>query len=375
MATHKIRLGVIGANPNVGWAPRGHLPALVASPDVELTAVCTTRSESAAASAQKYGARMAFHDYSALLACPDIDAVAVVLRVPSHYEPTRAAIEAGKHVFTEWPLGKTTAEAGGLTALAHQKGVQTCVGLQARSAPAVLYMKELIDNGYVGEVLACHMSLLRDGVLQRTSDRTWQRDASLGANTLTIASGHAIDAMRFIVGDVRELSAVVSTQVPQWLEVDTQRLVDVTAPDNILVSGRLASGAVVSIHVASLPWAASGYRMEIYGREGTLVATGEESPQLGTLHLQGTRAKGRLEPLAIPSYHRLVPDTMPQGAPYNVGQLYTLFAKAIRTGDVSPSYATFETAVDLHHLIDAISAASTQGQQVRVPVSGTRTTQ
>ena len=172
MITHKIRLGVIGANPNVGWAPRAHLPALVASPDVELTAVCTTRPESAAASAQKYGARMAFHDYRTLLACPDIDAVAVVLRVPSHYEPTRAAIEAGKHVFTEWPLGKTTAEAEELTALAQQKGVQTCVGLQARSAPAVLYMKELIDNGYVGEVLACHLSLLRDGVLQRTSDRT-----------------------------------------------------------------------------------------------------------------------------------------------------------------------------------------------------------
>ena len=375
MTTHKIRLGVIGANPNVGWAPRAHLPALVASPDVELTAVCTTRPESAAASAQKYGARMAFHDYRTMLACPDIDAVAVVLRVPSHYEPTRAAIEAGKHVFTEWPLGKTTAEAEELTALAQQKGVQTCVGLQARSAPAVLYMKELIDNGYVGEVLACHLSLLRDGVLQRTSDRTWQRDVTLGATTLTIASGHAIDAMRFIVGDVRELSAVVSTQVPQWLEVDTQRLVEVTAPDNILVSGRLVSGAVASIHVASLPWAASGYRLEIYGREGTLVATGEESPQLGAIQLHGTRANGRLEPLSIPPHHRFVPDTMPQGAPYNVGQLYALFAKAIRTGDVSPSYATFATAVDLHHLIDAISASSAQGQQVRVPVSATRTTQ
>jgi predicted dehydrogenase len=62
---------------------------------------------------------------------------------------------------------------------------------------------------------------------------------------------------------------------------------------------------------------------------------------------------------------------MPQGAPYNVGQLYTLFAKAIRTGDVSPSYATFATAVDLHRLLDAISASSAHGQQVRVPVSAT----
>ena len=366
MASDKIRLGIIGANPTVGWAPRAHLPAAAASPDVELTAVCTTREESATASARKYGAKMAFHDYREMLACPDIDAVAVVLRVPSHYEPTRAALEAGKHVFTEWPLGRDTAEAEALTALAQQKGLQTCVGLQARAAPAVLYMKELVDTGYVGEVLSCHMSLLRDGVLQRTSDRTWQRDDTLGATTLTIAAGHAIDAMRFIVGDFRQVAAVVTTQVPQWLEVDTQRLVDVTAPDNILVSGQLTSGAVASVHVASLPWAGTGYRLEIYGREGTLVATSDESPQLGTVQLQGTRASGKLEPLDIPSRYRYVPEDMPKGAPYNVGQLYALFARAIRSGEVSPSKATFATAVDLHRLIDAMRESSVQGRQITV---------
>jgi len=367
MASDKIRLGVIGANPTKGWAPRAHLPAIFASADVELTAVCTTRPESAAASAKQYGAKMAFHDYREMLACPDIDAVAVVLRVPSHYEPTRAALEAGKHVFTEWPLGKTTAEAEELTTLARQHGVQTCVGLQARAAPAVLYMKELIATGYVGEVLSCHMSLLRDGVLQRTSDRTWQRDVTLGATTLTIASGHAIDALRFILGEFRQVTTVVTTQVPQWLEADTQQMVEVTAPDTILVSGRLVNGAVASVHVASIPWAGSGYRLEIYGREGTLVATSDESPQLGQVHLQGTRANGTLESLEIPSHYRYVPADMPQGAPYNVGQLYTRFVQAIRSGDGSPSDATFATAVDLHRLIDAIGESSVQGRQVTVP--------
>jgi predicted dehydrogenase len=227
-------------------------------------------------------------------------------------------------------------------------------------------MKELIDTGYVGDVLSCHMSLLRDGVLQRTSDRTWQRDDTLGATTLTIAAGHSIDAMRFIVGDFRQVSAVVTTQVPQWLEVDTQRLVDVTAPDNILVSGQLTNGAVASVHVASIPWAGTGYRLEIYGREGTLVATADESPQLGTVQLQGTRANGKLEPLDIPSRYRYVPEDMPKGAPYNVGQLYALFARAIRSGEVSPSNATFATAVDLHRLIDAMRESSVQGRQITV---------
>jgi len=101
-------------------------------------------------------------------------------------------------------------------------------------------------------------------------------------------------------------------------------------------------------------------------REGTLVATADESPQLGTVHLQGTRASGNLEPLEIPARYRYVPETMPQGAPYNVGQLYTRFARAIRSGDVAPSNATFETAVDLHRLIDAMRESSEQGRQVTV---------
>ncbi len=129
------------------------------------------------------------------------------------------------------------------------------------------------------------------------------------------------------------------------------------------------NGAVASVHVASLPWAGSGYRLEIYGREGTLVATAAESPQLGTVQLQGTRANGDLEPLEIPSRYRYVPETMPQGAPYNVGQLYTRFARAIRSGDVSPSNATFETAVDLHRLIDAMRESAEQGRQIPVPAA------
>src|SRR3954454_5233307 len=150
----RIRLGFVGANVRASWASRAHFPALLASPDVELTAVCTTRPESAEEAREAFGAKLAFHDYQRMVASPEIDAVAVVVRVPSHYDPTRAAIEAGKHVYTEWPLGRTTAEAEELAALARAKGVQTAVGLQARVSPPLMYMKEQIESGYVGEVMA-----------------------------------------------------------------------------------------------------------------------------------------------------------------------------------------------------------------------------
>lgn len=352
----KIRLGLIGASVRGTWSSRSHLPALRASADVELTAVCTTRADSAEAARQAYGARLAFDDWRKMIASPEIDAVAVVVRVPSHYAPTKAALEAGKHVYCEWPLGRTTAEAVELAALAKANRLVTAVGLQARVNPTLLYMKEQVEAGFVGEVMAVHVSLMREGVLSRPSHRTWQRDAELGANTLTIANGHTVDAMRFVTGDFSRLSAVVATQAKQWLDTGTNTWLDVTAPDNVLVSGRLANGAVASVHIAAVPYAGSGYRMEIYGRNGTLVATGEDSPQLSEVFLHGAKGDNTLVPMPVPERFKFAAPGTPSGEAINVGQMYTRFARAIR--DRETGLPTFDTAVDLHRLVDAIKQAS-----------------
>lgn len=362
----KIRLGFVGANIRSNWASQSHFPALLASPDVELTAVCTTRPESADEARRSFGAKLAFHDFREMVGSPEIDAVVVCVRVPAHYKPTRAAIEAGKHVYTEWPLGRTTAEAEELAALARSKGVQTVVGLQARVSPTLMYLKELIETGYVGEVLACQVTSFRDGPLERPSSRAWQRDASLGANTLTIANGHAVDALRFVAGNFARVACLVTTQVPQWYETDTRQLVEVTSPDNVLVSGQLERGAVASVHVGAVPWAGSGFRMEIYGREGTLVTTGSVSSQRGeTLRLQGAQRGQTLSDLDVPERFVYVPADFPRGDPFNVGQMYHLFAEAIRSGvNRAP---TFDTAVELHRFIDRIRESSDGKRELSVP--------
>ena len=332
---------------------------------MELTAVCTTRPESAEEARRAFGAKLAFHDFREMAESPEIDAVAVVVRVPSHYEPTKAAIEAGKHVFTEWPLGRNTAEAEELAALARDKGVQTAVGLQSRVSPALLYVKEQIAAGYVGEALSCHVTTMRDGALERPSSHTWQRDASLGANTLTIANGHVIDALRFVAGNFVRVACIVSTQAEQWYETDTQQFVNVTSPDNVRVSGQLESGAAASVHVGSVPWAGSGFRMEIYGREGTLVTTGSVSSQRGEmLRVQGARGSHQLQDLAIPERFVYVPPDFPQGDPFNIGQMYALFAEAIQTGQNRAP--TFDVAVDLHRFVDTIKQASDTGRELPV---------
>jgi predicted dehydrogenase len=361
----KIRLGFVGANVNSTWSSQSHYPALLASPDVELTAVCTSRPESAEEARQAFGAKLAFHDFREMVVSSEIDAVAVVVRVPLHYDPTKAAIEAGKHVYTEWPLSRTTAEAEELAKLANERGVQTAVGLQSRVSPALLYIKELIDGGYVGEVLSCHVTTMRDGALQRPSNRNWNLDISQGANTLTIANGHVIDALRMVLGDFKRVASMVTTQINPIYETDTEKSVEPSSPDNVRISGELERGAAVSVHVGAVPWAGTGYRMEIYGREGTLITTGSVSSQRGEmLRVQGAQGGQELMDLTIPDRFVYVPDDFPKGDPFNVGQMYALFADAIRTGQ--NRLPTFDDAVDLHRFLDTIKQASDTGQEQRV---------
>ena len=262
-------------------------------------------------------------------------------------------------------MGRTTAEAEELATLARAKGVQTAVGLQSRVSPALLYIKELIDAGYVGEVLSCHVTTMRDGALQRPSSRNWNLDASQGANTLTIANGHVIDALRMVLGNFTRVACMVTTQVQQIYETDTQQLVDVTSPDNVRVCGQLERGAAASVHVGAVPWAGSGFRMEIYGREGTIVTTGSVSSQHGEmLRVQGAQGSHELKDLTIPERFVYVPDGFPRGDPFNVGQMYALFAEAIRTGQ--SRLPTFDTAVDLHRFLDTIKRASDTGRELPV---------
>src|SRR5438552_13659693 len=153
--TQKIRVGIIGANPDRGWAAQAHIPALRSlQDDFEITALSTSRRESADAARKLFDVPAAFDNHLDLVHGGAVDVVAVTVKVPYHLELASAALAAGKAVYCEWPLGNGLDEAQRLAALAKEAGVLAVAGLQARSAPAVGYVHDLIDEGYVGEVLS-----------------------------------------------------------------------------------------------------------------------------------------------------------------------------------------------------------------------------
>jgi predicted dehydrogenase len=360
----KIRVGIVGATVTQGgsgWGAHAHVPALKALPSYELKAVCTSREDTAKASAAAFGAERGFHRFSDMAADPDVDLIVVCVRVPGHRELVMAGLQAGKPVVCEWPLGANLAEAEEMAGLARQRSLKTIVGLQGRSDPTILYAHDLVQQGYIGEVLTANLNTVAQAQLQRGPGRIWQGVRANGANTLTIAGGHAIDALCAVLGEFAELSARVSTRIPEWRTLEGKP-VAVDSPDSINVVGRMVNGAEVSINVAAVPSNPSGNRLEIYGREGALVIRADGALSLGPNQMHAGKGKEPMAAMPVPAKYRFAPEGTPGGQPYNVAQAYARAADALRgrgTFEVD-----FNLAVRRHKLIDAIERSSTTGRSV-----------
>ena len=368
MATSRpIRVGIVGASPSRGFASIAHIPALRALPQFEIVAVCTTRQESADAAARHYGIPLAFADPEQLARHPDVDLVTVSVKVPDHYRPVMAAIEAGKHVYCEWPLGRDTDEAARMLDAAERRGIRHAVGLQGQVSPAINYVKDLVAQGYVGRVLSATMIGCAPN-WGATIDRAYQADRANGANLMTITGGHQIDALCHCLGEFREVTAFAVSQRDRIHSEDTGGLIAKTSPDQLVVNGILGGivgdGAVVSFQIRGGMARGTEFLFEIHGDKGdlALTATSRASMQRQELKLQGAQGEAKaLADLPVPASYRWVPDGVPPDSPYNVAQLYAKLAERIRDG--KPASPGFAAAVTRHRLIDAIVHASETGQK------------
>jgi predicted dehydrogenase len=372
----KIRVGLLGANPEKGWGTSVHVPAIAALPEFVLEATGTTRQETAEASARRFGARLAFGDAQALITHPDVDLVSITVKAPEHYRFAMMALEAGKHVYCEWPLAVTTAQAVRMRDLAAKNGLKAMVGLQSRAAPALMRAHDLLKDGYVGRLTAVRMLCsLPGGGGRRSAEGLYVIDKANGASTLAIQGGHSIDALRFVAGPFAGFSAVVANQFTQVEVIETGEIRPKDAPDQILISGKLQNGAVVAVAVNGGVAAGHGIEMNFFGTEGSLSVSspGPLNFQMAELVLAGAQLPERqLQQLEIPDGYDpgLIPADFTGRPPYpgvavpratvvNVTNLYRRLGQAILHGTrLEPDFAD---GAEMHVLIDAIETASATG--------------
>jgi predicted dehydrogenase len=362
VGAQRIRVGIIGVSPDRGWAAQAHIPALKSlSDDFEITALSTSRRESADAASTLFGVPLAFDNHQDLVNSAAVDVVAITVKVPHHLELATAALAAGKAVYCEWPLGNGLREAECLAALAKKQGVLAVAGLQARSAPSVAYVRDLIKQGYVGEVLST--TLIGSGMGWGPTVEPFNaylNDKNNGATMLSIALGHAADALCHCLGEVRELSATMTVRRTTFTIAGTGERKPMTAEDQVCVSGRLDGGAVCSIHYRGGVSRGTNLLWEINGTEGDLqlTATGGQAQIFEMTVRGGKGAQSSLEVLPVPEQYRWAP---PQGPSTNVAQAYARFARDYREG--THLCPTFDDAVTRHRMLDAIETAAATGRR------------
>src|SRR6266699_1191930 len=363
-----LGVGIIGVSPVRGWAATAHIPALRALPTYEIRALSGHSAESARAAGEMFGVRAVFSDPKQVVSQPDVDVVAVTVKVPHHRELVSAALAAGKAVYCEWPLGRDLDDARAMAALAAKQGVRTVVGLQARQAPAIEFVQELLRDGYVGEVLSTTLvglSVPGDVVGQPNA---YMLDKTNGANVLTIAVGHSLDLLNYVLGEFTDLSAVSALRRPIITIEETGEKIVKTAADQIAVIGTLTSGATASVHVREAVPGGTGFLWEINGTDGTLRITADAAyPEIYPLTVAG--ARGRSEPAELAPPAALTQKwpalTRLEGAPaYNVGRAYAAFAADIENG--THTVPDFADAVRRHEVIAAIERSAASGERVKV---------
>src|SRR5438105_3255894 len=361
-----LGVGIIGVSPVWGWATTAHIPALRALPNYEIRALSARSAESARAVGQALGVNAVYSDHQQLVLQPDIDVVAVTVKVPHHREIVSAALAAGKAVYCEWPLGRDLDDARAMAALAAEQGVHTVVGLQARQAPAIEFVQELLRDGYVGEVLSTTMvglSVPGDVVIKPNA---YMLDKTNGANLLTIALGHSLDTLNYLLGEFADLWAVSGVRRPLISIEETGEQIVKTAADQIALIGTLKSGATASVHVREAVAGGTGFLWEINGTAGTLRITADAAfPEIYPLTVAG--AHGRNEPaeLAVPAAlaQKWPALTNLQGAPaFNVGRAYAAFAADIDHG--RHTVPDFADAVRRHEVIAAIERSAAVAERV-----------
>jgi len=359
-----MRVGVIGGGAG-RWGARAHLPAVQALDEAKLAAVCTTREETARDVQQRTGAEMAFWDYREMVRSPEVDLVTVAVRISMHHPIVLAALEAGKHVFCEWPLALDAAQAQTMASLAQTRGARHAIGTQARFSPGIMYGKELMEQAYVGRPLLFHMThFLSNAIDPRPSHRQWTMRAEEGGGAILIAFGHSLDVVRWYLGEVGEVSGAVETLVREARFSDTGEVAPVTAIDTVSCMARLATGLTGTMHVSNACKCGSGFRLEVYGTEGRLLVESPRMVQYSPARVFGARGSEEFRELPVPDRLHEVPTLPPDSQALQVAQLLRRFIRSIREG--TTFHPNFEEAVSLHRTIDAIKRSGATGNWERL---------
>ena len=350
-----VRVGIVGTG---WWAEAMYLPSLGSHPSARITAICGRNAGRAEELARLAGGARVFADYRDLVASGEAEAVVVATPDDLHHAVTMAALDAGRHVLCEKPMANRLADAREMLAKAEAAGVRHMIMFSWRWQPHWLYVKRLLDEGFVGRCHHAGLSFVSNGALHPSYQ--WRMDGSRATGALGDMGSHMFDFTRWLLGEVRTVSARLMRAI--------DRSAHERAPtsDTAEISLALDDGALVQVHLSmAVAYGDAGVRLraEFHGDEGMLEAQHEFFGRHAGVRLRGCRHGEALRDLETP------PEVLAGSDPSDLISPYRLhsagprhFVDAILAGQ--PPVPSFLDGVRAQAVIDAAVRSSAEGRWV-----------
>ncbi|MDO7833471.1 Gfo/Idh/MocA family oxidoreductase [Sphingobium sp. HBC34] len=377
------KIGIIGAN----WSLKVHGMIWQQLPDVEVAAVCTAHQDTAEAAAAAFNIPKAYWNVADLVADPDIDIIDVGSRPAYRPDMVMAALNAGKHVYNALPFAVTLDQAKAQTALAKDKGLTGVVDAQFRWGPAALQMKQMIDEGFLGNILGFNMQLLmplweRDGNYYPAcaypeggmSPYLWLADKASGGSGWRNFGTHSTLFLSHLIGPVASVSGLQTTGVREWPLPDGTVLKPDTA-DLGCATLQMENGAIGNLQTGWCVPDSEVMRIEIWGDRGRLLYTDPTFGDGASAKLYAGLARqkdyGELTGgmVDIAPHHYAIPGlpwSKENAPPYMVAMSWMFHNMLEAIKGKAPASPSFEEALHAHKVVTALEMSSDTGRRIAI---------
>ncbi|WP_159982748.1 MULTISPECIES: Gfo/Idh/MocA family protein [unclassified Novosphingobium] len=285
-----LKVGIISAN----WGTFAHLPAWRAVPGVEVTAICTSRQETAEAAARTHGIARAFWDAEAMAADPEIDILDCGTRPNIRHSMVLAALRNGKHVYNGIPFAADLESARSLRDASAESGAVAVADAYGQWLPANRVARQMIDDGFLGQPFGgtCVFNMSLFNRPDPHFPYNWFAQGGQGVSAVRNLGSHALHMLYFLFGPVEELVAVDQRLLDRWSFPDGSAITPETS-DFASMIVRFASGMVLQFQVSWNAPLGRGWHLDFYGSEGRMVIEAPSFPTAkDTVLYAGTLATG-----------------------------------------------------------------------------------
>ncbi|MEJ2555451.1 MAG: Gfo/Idh/MocA family oxidoreductase [Anaerolineae bacterium] len=341
-----------------------------------LIAVCGRDEEAVAEAARRYGYEGYYTDWRKMLEDDRIQLFDNGGPNNMHAEPCIAAAQAGKHVFSEKPLARNGEEARQMLDAVTKAGVKHQVAFNYRFVPAVRQARNLIESGALGQIYHFRAVYLQEWIMPHYNERKiWRLDKEVaGSGALGDLGAHIIDLGRFLVGEMKSVTAMTRTFIEERPLPDGSGSGKVDVDDAFAAVVEFENGAMGTLESTRFAAGRKNYEvLEINGEKGSIRFNLERMNELEVFWVgeQPRETQGFHDVLVTEGYHPWWEHWWPHGHIIGwehafVHELTHFLDCIVNDKDVAPYGASFEDGYRAAVICDAILEAAATKKQVDI---------